>query len=364
LLLDSSDPSVSPLGPSNSAQAGLFDARFVFLIVRHFWNVRRVVSPQVPTFQRMKLAPGLHFLPVSQESATEVTLKIERAEEFMRKFQKPAQGDLGSPSGAGQSPKRGRNLWIWTERVLLASGLVVLVVYGAARIESVLSSRAALKRFAELESSSVTVSRTSSQGKSSSEEAVPSEEASAAQDLDSPEVDFSLWDGRRVQAYKDSLAAQTGAPLGVLRVSKIHLEVPLLDGTDDLTLNHAVGRIAGTARPGEQGNIGIAGHRDGFFRGLKDVGVGDAIELKTLKGTETYVVDRIQIVTPRDVSVLQPRSVPSLTLVTCYPFYYFGSAPKRYIVTASLAREIQSGSENSTLSPLSATSSSKRRNNE
>jgi len=89
----------------------------------------------------------------------------------------------------------------------------------------------------------------------------------------------------------------------VLQIPKIHLIVPLLDGTDDLTLNHAVGRIAGTARPGKEANIGIAGHRDGFFRGLKDVKLGDSIELRTVKGTDKYVVDQIRIVKPDNMSV-------------------------------------------------------------
>jgi sortase A len=163
-------------------------------------------------------------------------------------------------------------------------------------------------------------------------------------------VDFSLWAEQRIKAYQQDASKRSGIPLAVLRIPKLRLEVPLFDGTDELTLNHAVGRIAGTARPGETGNIGIAGHRDGFFRGLKNVVVGDAIELKTLKGTATYFVDRIQIVSPRQVEVLRPTSVPTLTLVTCYPFYFFGSAPQRYIVTASLSSEKIGGSENSNLS--------------
>ena len=125
-------------------------------------------------------------------------------------------------------------------------------------------------------------------------------------------------------------------PLAVLRIPKVHLEVPVLDGTDDLTLNRGVGHIVGTVRPGEDGNIGIAGHRDGFFRALKDVGPGDTIELVTPKRVVRYAVDQIVLVRPEDVSVLQPRSRPSLTLVTCYPFYFVGSAPQRYIVQASV----------------------------
>ena len=96
-------------------------------------------------------------------------------------------------------------------------------------------------------------------------------------------------------------------------------------------------RIEGTAIPGAEGNAGIAGHRDGFFRGLKDIGPGDVIELDTLKGNESYRVERVWIVDPEDVSVLDPTSTRALTLVTCYPFYYVGSAPQRFIVRAVLA---------------------------
>jgi sortase A len=260
--------------------------------------------------------------------------------------------DHEKEQAAASRPKRGRNIWLWPERLLLASGLALLAFYAAARIESFLGSRAALQKFAAIESPATTAAQ-SAVG-----------DAGSSQDADSLEVDFILWDAHRLQAYQASLARQSGVPSAVLRISKIHLEVPVFDGTDELTLNHAVGRIAGTARPGEPGNIGIAGHRDGFFRGLKDVRVGDAIELETPAATDTYLVERIRVVAPEDVSVLQPRSVPSLTLVTCYPFYFFGSAPERYIVTASLSREIKSGSENSTPSPLSQTSSTTRRNNE
>jgi sortase A len=88
--------------------------------------------------------------------------------------------------------------------------------------------------------------------------------------------------------------------------------------------------------PGRQGNIGIAGHRDGFFRALKDVVAGDTIELESLGRTDSYRIDQAVIVDPNDTSVLRPRATPSLTLVTCYPFYFVGSAPKRYILRASI----------------------------
>ncbi len=249
----------------------------------------------------------------------------------MWRFQK----SIGRKDGAGEHPSaipgRKRKAMIWIERILLVTGLALLGFYGAARMESWLTSRVALKQVAADEA----LVRSSTE--SDSDNLASNVDSGSSEPLDLPSVDFSLWGEQRVKAYRKNIGPHRANPLAVLRIPKISLEAPLLDGTDDLTLNHAVGRIAGTARPGEPGNIGIAGHRDGFFRGLKDVRVGDVIEMKTLKGTDTYIVDQIQIVSPRQVEVLRPTSFPSLTLVTCYPFYFLGGAPQRYIVTASLS---------------------------
>ncbi len=146
--------------------------------------------------------------------------------------------------------------------------------------------------------------------------------------------DLSLWDPKRISAWRSSLEEPAPPPLAVLRVPKIGLEVAVLPGTDDFTLNRAVGHIEDTALPGTDGNSGIAGHRDGFFRGLKDVGPGDAIEIETLQGEEVYRVERVWVVYPDDVTVLEATPTRSLTLVTCYPFYHVGPAPQRYIVRA------------------------------
>ena len=148
-------------------------------------------------------------------------------------------------------------------------------------------------------------------------------------------LDFGLWSKGRIRAYEEGLADSFPPPRAILSIPGIQLKVPVLEGTDELTLNRAVGRIEGTARIGEPGNVGIAGHRDGFFRGLKELVEGDVLDLITAQGYSSYVVDRILIVNPEDVEVLEARSVPSLTLVTCYPFYFLGSAPQRYIVQAS-----------------------------
>ena len=147
-------------------------------------------------------------------------------------------------------------------------------------------------------------------------------------------LDQSLWSRERVSAWRKALLDPAPAPLAVLRIPKIRLEVAVLPGTDDRTLDRGVGHIEGTAQPGTEGNLGIAGHRDGFFRGLKDITTGDLIEVDTMQGKDVYRVERTWVVNPEDVSVLDPTPTPALTLVTCYPFYFVGSAPRRFIVRA------------------------------
>lgn len=108
-------------------------------------------------------------------------------------------------------------------------------------------------------------------------------------------------------------------------------------GTDARTLRLAVGYIPGTALPGDTGNIGLAAHRDTFFRKLRNVNPDDEIRIVTKDGVFHYYVQRTSVVMPEDVWVLNPTNYPALTLVTCYPFNYIGSAPQRFIVRATLA---------------------------
>ncbi len=208
------------------------------------------------------------------------------------------------------------------ERLLLIGGLCLLTFFMGFRIYSKVASRAELKRFQNLQA-----------------QQPPAQPSSRFVD---PlfKLDFSHWSEKRIAAYEQSLSERFGPALAVLRIAKVQLEVPVLEGTNDLALDRGVGHISGTVLPGEAGNIGIAGHRDGFFRVLKDVKPGDAIDLVGPDRTDRYVVDQILLVRPDDVSVLQSRSSSSLTLVTCYPFYYVGSAPQRYIVQASLTTRL------------------------
>lgn len=122
--------------------------------------------------------------------------------------------------------------------------------------------------------------------------------------------------------------------IGRLEIPRIGLSTVVMEGTARTTLRHAVGHIAGMALPGQQGNVGLAGHRDTYFRPLRNVREADVITLKTLHGEFRYRVVSIRTVSPRDVAVLDRGEGESLTLVTCYPFYFVGPAPNRFIVRA------------------------------
>jgi sortase A len=144
-----------------------------------------------------------------------------------------------------------------------------------------------------------------------------------------------LWTEKRIRDYEESLKVDAEPPLALMTIPSLGIEVPVYNGADDFNLNRGVGRIKGTAWIDASGNLGIAGHRDGFFRGLKDIEEGQSIELQTARGSVVYAVTSIMIVDPDEVSVLAPTQEQTLTLVTCYPFYYVGHAPKRYIVKAT-----------------------------
>ena len=205
-------------------------------------------------------------------------------------------------------------------RILLCAGFALLAFCVAAKLHELILSRAATRRFEDLKQR--TVNETT-------------QEKPVVQPVVSP-PNFVLWSENRIRDYEESLSKRVAPPLAIIRVNRIGVEAPVLEGTDDLTLNRGVGHIAGTALFGENGNVGIAGHRDGFFRGLKDIKVGDHIEVKEPDRVETYVVDSLEIVSPKNISVLRLTNKPALTLVTCYPFYYIGGAPQRFIVHARL----------------------------
>jgi sortase A len=129
-------------------------------------------------------------------------------------------------------------------------------------------------------------------------------------------------------------AVATREVIGRLEVPRLGLSAIAREGVDSRTLRSAVGHVPDTALPGERGNAAFAAHRDTFFRKLKDVRRGDRVVITTPEGAYEYVVQNTRVVPPTDVSVLEPTDEAALTLVTCYPFDYVGSAPERFIVRA------------------------------
>ncbi len=154
--------------------------------------------------------------------------------------------------------------------------------------------------------------------------------------LATPEPDTSLWSAERIEAWRQARGIASAHLAAVLKIPKLELEVPVYREATDGNMDVGAGLIAGTAAPGEIGNMGIAGHRDGYFRVLKDIEVGNLLSVQTTSGLQQYRVNEILIVDPLDVEVLDPTPHQSLTLVTCYPFYFVGSAPQRFVVKAEL----------------------------
>ncbi len=167
-------------------------------------------------------------------------------------------------------------------------------------------------------------------------------------------IDWYIWSQARAilyQAYASwtfnrelhqiDKTPQSAAPrlhrdelVGRLEIPRLGMNVMVREGEDEATLAEAVGHLPSTPLPGALGNVALAGHRDTFFRPLRKLRVNDRISIATLKGTYQYRVQSIRIVHPDDVSVLKASAEPTLTLVTCYPFYYVGAAPERFIVRA------------------------------
>ena len=148
-------------------------------------------------------------------------------------------------------------------------------------------------------------------------------------------ADQSLWSQQRVAAYAQAQKAGD-APEAVLRIPALPLEVPVYSDTSDLNLDRGAGLVPRTEGTDPTRNLGIAAHRDGFFRKLKDAEIGMPLILERGGRTLRYHIVEISITTPQDGSVLRPTDHPSITLITCYPFYFVGSAPQRYIVRAEL----------------------------
>jgi sortase A len=138
------------------------------------------------------------------------------------------------------------------------------------------------------------------------------------------------------QPEGSSDAPKTGSILGRLEIPEIGLSVPILEGDDSSILRQGVGHISGTAFPGGLGNVGLAGHRDTLLRRLQGIKSSMMVYIWTRAGKFSYKVESTEVVAPENVEVLDIGEAPQLTIVTCYPFYFVGPAPQRFIVHAHL----------------------------
>jgi len=133
---------------------------------------------------------------------------------------------------------------------------------------------------------------------------------------------------------KQPPASNPGDLIGEIDIPKVGISAIILEGSNEHILSLGVGHIHGTALPGDSGNISLAAHRDTFFRPLRNIRKNDVIRLVTFNHSYNYLVDWARVVSPDDVDVLKPSKKPVLTLITCFPFYFVGSAPERFIVRA------------------------------
>lgn len=211
-----------------------------------------------------------------------------------------------------------RSAWDWLEKALLLVGVVCLGIFLWSWVDS---------RMFEAQQEEVL------------EQALAGHQALPAKAASASETD-GLSSFQRAEKKLASPPPGEGELLGRIRIPSVDVTAVVVEGVGKKNLRRAAGHIPGTALPSEdEGNVGIAAHRDSFFRGLKDIRKDDTIELTTLDGTRRYQVEWTKIVQPDDTTVLAPTDGPALTLVTCYPFYYVGSAPKRFIVRAHRIEE-------------------------
>jgi len=217
----------------------------------------------------------------------------------------PKPGDQSGPSPPLTPPTHTAAVWNWLERALIIIGLVCLGYFAYVSIETHLYQRLEDRELEALLSTA------------------PPEPAPPAPSTPGPPP-------------KVKRPAQ-GSMVGRIEIPRLGVSAIIRAGSDAKTLRLAVGHIPGTALPGQIGNIGLAGHRDTFFRRLRDIRDADVIRVVTPTGTFAYKVDGTRVVTPKDTWVLNHTRKRTLTLVTCYPFTYVGSAPKRFIVHAVAA---------------------------
>ncbi len=214
-----------------------------------------------------------------------------------------------------------------SEIALWVLGVVLLVLYFGARIDGEIGREQAITAFVQARTPIIPDPDDSASDPGPRQEDKPATDVSQAspppQTVPGPESDEAP-----LPSGSDTL------PIALLRISRVGLEVPVFADTSERNLNRGAGWVKGTAAPDDGGNMAIAAHRDGYFRVLKDVAVGDVLEIESISRQQAYRVVKLSIVEPEDISPLYATDTAAVTLVTCYPFYFVGHAPQRYIVRA------------------------------
>ncbi len=157
--------------------------------------------------------------------------------------------------------------------------------------------------------------------------------------------DQSLWARTRRAAFARLTVNGLPATVAVLRIPQLQATIPVFNGATEAAMTLGAGHLSDTTALTGEGNIALSSHRDGAFRILKDVSKGDALTLTTDAGVRTFIVKKLFIVEPSEVSVLAPTPTTTLTLITCHPFYFVGNAPRRYIVQAELDDKLPTATE-------------------
>lgn len=230
----------------------------------------------------------------------------------------------------------------WIERLLFLIGIVCLGTWAYAFVDTRLSEMREERRLDEAirQRTAAAAAKVHTGSAAAETDTLGSFQKKEANGQDKEEDDFAGFG----PGETDLENLEEGDLIGRIKIPRVGVSAIVLHGVGKKTLRRSVGHIPGTSLPEQDGNVGLAGHRDSFFRGLKDIRKDDTIELTTLDGTFEYKVEWTKIVRPDDTGVLADEGSPALTLVTCYPFYYVGSAPKRFIVRAHRIGEIDGGS--------------------
>lgn len=204
-------------------------------------------------------------------------------------------------------------------------GLALIALYGGGRIYGELERREAISAFAQARDELNAEARARHDTARVIGEGVPTRLG----------PDQAMWSASRIREYVAAGPGQSAVlAAAVLRIPRVALEVPVYPDSSERNLNRGAGLIAGTGAADSDGNIAMAAHRDGYFRALQSVALGDLVELETPHRRRQYRITEVSIVDPENVSPLHDTEMPAVTLVTCYPFYFVGSAPQRYIVRA------------------------------